>query len=93
MNLKTGVYALISMMGLSALSFHVKANTDYIKIIKDKKVIADAVRIDDLTVTTIFKKPTSGQTYKSSQLCKKRVKLSDQFCHVNAGMYHPNLHQ
>ena len=91
MNLKTGVYALISMMGLSALSFQVNANTDYIKIIKDKKVIADAVRIDDLDQLQLFLKNQQGQTYKKfATLQKERKKCQISFA-MNAGMYHPNF--
>ena len=91
MNLKTGVYALISMMGLSALFFQVNANTDYIKIIKDKKVIADAVRIDDLDQLQLFLKNQQGQTYKKfATVQKERKKCQISFA-MNAGMYHPNF--
>lgn len=91
MNLKTGVYALISMMGLSALSFQVNANTDYIKIIKDKKVIADAVRIDDLDQLQLFLKNQQGQIYKKfAAVQKERKKCQISFA-MNAGMYHPNF--
>lgn len=91
MNLKTGVYALISMMGLSALSFHVNANTDYIKIIKDKKVIADAVRIEDLDQLQLFLKNQQGQIYKKfAAVQKERKKCQISFA-MNAGMYHPNF--
>ncbi len=91
MNLKTGVYALISMMGLSALSFQVNANTDYIKIIKNKKVIADAVRIDDLDQLQLFLKNQQGQIYKKfAAVQKERKKCQISFA-MNAGMYHPNF--
>lgn len=91
MNLKTGVYALISMMGLSALSFQVNANTDYIKIIKDKKVIADAVRIDDLDQLQLFLKNQQGQTYKKFAAVQKEHKKCQISFAMNAGMYHPNF--
>lgn len=91
MNLKTGVYALISMMGLSALSFQVNANTDYIKIIKDKKVIADAVRIDDLDQLQLFLKNQQGQIYKKFATVQKEHKKCQISFAMNAGMYHPNF--
>ena len=91
MNLKTGVYALISMMGLSALSFQVNANTDYIKIIKDKKVIADAVRIDDLDQLQLFLKNQQGQIYKKFAAVQKELKKCQISFAMNAGMYHPNF--
>lgn len=91
MNLKTGVYALISMMGLSALFFQVNANTDYIKIIKDKKVIADAVRIDDLDQLQLFLKNQQGQTYKKFAAVQKERKNCQISFAMNAGMYHPNF--
>jgi len=91
MNLKTGVYALISMMGLSALSFQVNANTDYIKIIKDKKVIADTVRIDDLDQLQLFLKNQQGQTYKKFATVQKELKKCQISFAMNAGMYHPNF--
>ena len=91
MNLKTGVYALISMMGLSALSFQVNANTDYIKIIEDKKVIADAVRIDDLDQLQLFLKNQQGQTYKKFAAVQKERKNCQISFAMNAGMYHPNF--
>ena len=91
MNFKTGVYALITMMGLSALSFQVNANTDYIKIIKDQKVIADAVRIDDLDQLQLFLKNQQGQTYKKFATVQKELKKCQISFAMNAGMYHPNF--
>jgi uncharacterized protein YigE (DUF2233 family) len=77
-------------MGVTTLSFQVQADTTYIKITKDQKVIADVVRIDQLDKLHLFLKDQQGQPYKKfAAIQKARKNCSISFA-MNAGMYHAN---
>lgn len=91
MNLKTIILRLAALLGASSLAMNVQANTDYIQIKQDKRIIADAVRIDDLAKLQLLLNNQQGVAFKKfNQVQKARPKCKISFA-MNAGMYHANF--
>lgn len=91
MNFRSWLCTLMTSMGLTVLSFQVQADTTYIKITKDKKVIADVIRIDDLAKLKLFLNDQQGQPYKKFAAIQKAQRKCPISFAMNAGMYHANF--
>ncbi|WP_089604011.1 phosphodiester glycosidase family protein [Acinetobacter piscicola] len=91
MNLKTIILRLTALLGVSTLAMNVQANTDYIQIKQDKRIIADAVRIDDLAKLQLLLKNQQGVPYKKFNAIQKAMPNCKISFAMNAGMYHANF--
>ena len=85
------ILSLISTLGFGALAMHIQANTDYIQIQKDKRVIADAVRIDRLDQLQLVLNNQQGIPFKKFNAIQKAQPNCQISFAMNAGMYHANF--
>lgn len=91
MNLKTIILRLAALLGVSSLAMNVQANTDYIQIKQDKRIIADTVRIDDLAKLQLLLNNQQGMPYKKFNQVQKAMPHCKISFAMNAGMYHANF--
>ena len=91
MKIKQWLYHTMSVLGLSALSLQIYAETSYLAISANQKVIADVVRIDDFSKLKLFLNDTQGLPYKKFSAIQKQNKNCQISFAMNAGMYHANF--
>ena len=91
MRLRYWIYTFLTSIGLSTFPFQLHAETTYTKISKDQKVIADVVRIDDLSKLQLFLKDPQARPYKKFAVLQKNLKQCNISFAMNAGMYHANF--
>jgi len=91
MSFKVFIYTLFSFIGSVALSNQVRADTTFIQVMKDKKIIADVVRIDDLAKLKLVLNDSKGRPFKKFSTVQKQRKQCQISFAMNAGMYHANF--
>ena len=91
LQIKAKIRLLLSSLGLSMLAFHSHANTVFFQIQKNNKVIADVVRIDDLSKLNLVLNDRQNKPFKKFSAIQKSYPNCQISFAMNAGMYHANF--